>query len=299
MGKKLMEVIELKKGLKTSKATIKLLDTGFSQLTRKIGSDPGADYTTIEDGDILSKEVLVSLNQKQLELKARYETLISAYNTWINNNKIKITGLTNFSYNFTALTDYSSGYEAGITPADYYMLTEIVNAEKELYELGNFWYLNHLEENIELIKTWSKTQNYGSTTSKVIGYFETFWGRTPYCISCNISEVTYSNVGGGDDKVYVHATNLQNIPDGSTAKFTIRASYEAGSHDDSYTVYEYGYMYIKRTVIDNDSYYTCTATKGTLKDHGYISGYERTGATATHFDTESPTLEWLNNRTYL
>ena len=299
MGKKLMEVIELKKGLKTSKATIKLLDTGFSQLTRKIGSNPGADYTTIEDGDILSKEVLVSLNQKQLELKARYETLISDYNTFINAKKSKITDLSSFEYNFTALTDYSSGYEAGTTPADYYMLTEIVNAEKELYELGSFWYLNHLKENIELIKTWSKNKNYLSTTSKVIGFFETMYNYNPRAGTPSISGVTVQNVSSSSDKVTVKVGGLGNIPVGSTCTITIYAEYDPDPYEFGDERTERGYMYIKRVAIDNDSYLVCWADKGTLKDHGYISGYERTGATATHFETSTPTLEWLKDRIIL
>jgi hypothetical protein len=299
VGKKLMEVTELKKKLKTGRATLTLLDTSFSQLTRKITSNTGADYTTAAAGDPLSKELIVSLNEAQIALKERYETLFSDYNTWIISKQSKMSDLDTFDYEFSSVYDYSSGYTADYTSADYYMLTSIVNAEKELYEAGNYWFMNNLESNIDVVKEWSKTQNYGSSTSKVIGYFETYWGRVPLCTSCSVTGVSWSNVGGGDDKVWVHAWNLQNIPNGTTATFTIHASYWQGSDENGSEQNEYGYMYIKRTVIDGDSYYTCSATKGTLKDHGRIDSYVRTGTSATHFDTDTPSFSWLNSRTIL
>ena len=292
-----MEITELKKKLKTGRASLTLLDTSFSQLTRKITSETGADYTTAAAGDPLSKELIVSLNEAQIALKERYEILFSEYNAWITEKQTDIPDLETFDYEFSAIYDYSSGYEADSTSADYYMLTSIVNAEKELYEAGNYWFMNNLESNIDVIKEWSKTQNYLSTTSAVIGYFETYWNRYPSAISCSVSGVSYSN-NTSSDKVYVTVTGLENIPDGTTCKITIRASYESGSHDDLTTVYEYGYMYIKRTVIDNDSYLTCWADKGDLDDRGNISGYTRTGDTATHFDTDTPSFSWLQERTY-
>lgn len=293
-----MEITEFKKKLKSGQASIKLLDTGFSQLTRKITSDPGASYLTAEAADPFSKELIVSLNAAQLALKARYQTLFSAYNTWVIGKQASMPNLETFGYEFSAVEDHSNGYEANVTSADYYMLTSIINAEKELYEAGNYWFMNNLESNIDVIKEWSKTQNYGSTTSKVIGYFETGWDRVPLCYSCSVSGVSWSNVGGGDDKVWVHAWNLHNIPNGATATFEIEASYWTGSQDEGSEVIEKGYMYIKRTVIDGDSYYTCWATKGGLKDHGRIDSYVRTGLTATHFDTDTPSFSWLQERTY-
>ena len=294
-----MEITEFKKKLKTGRATLTLLDTSFSQLTRKITSDTGADYATAVAGDPLSKELIVSLNEDQIALKERYKTLFSDYNTWIIEKQSDITGLDTFDYQFSSIHDYSSDCVADTTSADYYMFTSIVNAEKELYEAGNYWFINNMRANIEVVKEWSKTQNYGSTTSKVIGYFETYWNRVPLCYSCSVSGVSWSNVGGGDDKVWVHAWNLHNIPDGTTATFTIVASYWQGSDENGYEVVEKGYMYIKRTVIDGDSYYTCWATKGSLKDHGRIDSYVRTETSATHFDTDTPSFSWLNSRTIL
>jgi len=292
-----MEITELKKKLKTGRASLTLLDTSFSQLTRKITSESGAGYTTAAAGDPISKELIVSLNEAQIALKERYETLFSDYNTWIEEKQSDMEDLDTFDYEFSSIYDYSSGYTADYTSADYYMLTSIVNAEKELYEAGNYWFMNNLESNIEVIKEWSKTQNYLSTTSAVIGYFETFWNRYPEAISCNVSGVSYSN-SSSSDKVYVTVTGLENIPDGTTCKITIKAEYTYTQSHETYTAQEYGYMYIKRTVIDNDSYLTCWADKGDLDDHGYISGYTRTGDTATHFDTDTPSFSWLKERTY-
>ena len=298
-----MEITEFKKKLNTGRATLTLLDTSFSQLTRKITSDTGADYTTVVAGDPLSKELIVSLNEDQIALKERYKTLFSDYNTWIIEKQSDITGLDTFDYHFSSIYDYSSDYVADTTSADYYMFTRIINAEKELYEAGNYWFMNNMRANIEVIKEWSKTRNYGSTTSEVMGYFETYWNRNPRAVSSSVPGVTFSNNPGSSDKVVVTVSGLENIPVGETCTITIKASYSVttGGKDDRETNYytEYGYMYIKRVKIDNDSYYECTATKGSLKDHGYISGYKRTGNESTHFDTDTPTFAWLEGRTYL
>lgn len=305
MGKKLMEIIELKKKLKTGKASIKLLDTGFSQLTRKIGSETGADYLTIADGDILSKEALVSLNQKQLELKGRYETIISAYNSWIDGKKSDITGLSNFTYNFSAVTDYSSGYEAGITSADYYMLTEIVNAEKELYELGNFWFLNHLKDNIEIIKEWSKTKNYLSTVDYISVFGETQRGVKNWKVMSKTHSVTVTFVSTSSDKINFRVSDLDQITEGETCTITLGAKVEETAHLDdggsySYSYYEQAYMYITRTALTGgDSTFSTSYNKGGFDDHLYQTGISYNGNTATHFDTDSPSFPWLQGRTYL
>ena len=295
-----MEITEFKKKLKSGQASIKLLDTGFSQLTRKITSDPGANYLTAVAADPLSKEVIVSLNQAQLDLRSRYETLFSAYNTWVIGKQASMPNLETFDYEFSAVEDYSGGYEPDITSADYYMLTSIINAEKELYEAGNYWFMNNLESNIDVVKEWSKNRNYGSTTSKVIGYFETGWNKYPGATwPTNPYGLTITNVPGSSDKVWVHVGGLETIPDGVTVTIKVVASYETGPNDDQYTVYEYAYMYIKRNVIDGDSYLTCWASKGDFHDHGRIDSYVRTGNSATHFNTVTPSFSWLNNRTYI
>lgn len=299
MGKKLMEITEFTKKLKTGRATLKLLDTGFSQLTRKITSNPGASYLTAQAGDPLSKELIVSLNEAQIALKERYETFFSNYNTWITDNSSKVTTLEGFEYSFSMVYDYSSGYEAGVTSADYYMLTSIVNAEKELYEAGNYWFMNNLESNIDVVKEWSKTQNYSSTTSKVIGYFETGWNKYPGAWTNNSYGLTITNVPSSSDKVWVHVTGMENIQNGVTATIKIEASWEGGSDENPTINYEYAYMYIKRTVIDGDSYLTCWASQGDFDDQGRIDSYVRTGTSATHFDTDTPSFSWLKNRTYI
>lgn len=93
---KLMEVIEKNPNFKTGTASLKLLDTTFTQLTRKIGSNPEANFKTAKAGDILSKEILTSLNQEQLLLKDKLILWQNAYNNWIDSIKNKITTAEHF-----------------------------------------------------------------------------------------------------------------------------------------------------------------------------------------------------------
>lgn len=66
---KLMEIIDKSPDFKNGTCSFKFLDTTFNQLTRKIGSKEGANFTTAKVGDILSKELLQTLNTKQIALK--------------------------------------------------------------------------------------------------------------------------------------------------------------------------------------------------------------------------------------
>jgi hypothetical protein len=298
MGKKLMEITDFKKKLKTSRATLTLLDTSFTQLTRKITSDPGASYLTAAAGDPLSKELIVSLNEAQIALKERYEILFSEYNAWITEKQTDIPDLETFDYEFSAIYDYSSGYEADSTSADYYMLTSIVNAEKELYEAGNYWFMNNLESNLEVIKEWSKSQYYLSNMSYIEGFFETGYSRSwTYSKSHGI---TVSFNVSGSDKVTIKASNLGVIPDGETCTIKVTASYttESGSGENNYEHYEYGYLYIKRTEIEGDSFIKTWAAKDGLDDHAYVKSVPLSGDSAAHFDTDTPSFSWLQERIY-
>ena len=66
---KLMEVIEKNPDFKNGTVSLRLLDTTFTQLTRKIGSEANADYKTSSPKQVLIKEILQSLNRDQLALK--------------------------------------------------------------------------------------------------------------------------------------------------------------------------------------------------------------------------------------
>lgn len=117
---KLMEIIEKIPNFRDGTVSMKMLDTTFSQLTRKIGTEVEADYKTATTGQILSKELLQSLNKDQIALKDRLEAWKQAYNVYIDSIKSIITEAVNFNYNFSSAVDYTSKYEAGKTLADYY-----------------------------------------------------------------------------------------------------------------------------------------------------------------------------------
>lgn len=310
-----MEITEFKKKLKTGRASIKLLDTGFSQLTRKITSSTGANYTTVGEGDSLSKEAIVSLNTAQLSLKTRYENLFSAYNSWINGKISKIPALDTFDYEFSAIEDYSSGYEAGITSADYYILTSIVNAEKELYEAGNYWFLNNLKANIEDIKEWSKTQMYGSCVESAISKeFESDTSLVWEITSSPSGSVGMSIYPDTDqhDKKYIKFTNLTSLSVGETASGTIRGEKtveagETGSGNSKYfTWYATASWSVSRVAMftgdtEGKIVFGSHTFDGNADDSingsAYVSEY--TGVTSPYFDTDSPSFEWLNSRIIL
>ena len=298
MGKKMMEITEFTKDLKNRKASLKLLDTNFTQLIRKITTDPGADYVTAAASDPLSKEVLVSLCTAQLALKTRLQNLFSAYNTWITANVGTIPALENFSYTFTSAVDWASALVADETLADYNLLKKIVDPEKELYESGQYWYLNHLEANIESIKTWSMNRKYQSVMDYVTAAFSTgSWSMyQDWSVVSTINGVTCSIVSGGDGHSYCtfKVDGIENIPTGTTAVATIKCYYWDFQYDRWRTAY--GYINLQNTEIDNDGSVVVTATKGDYMNSCSVSSYAYNGQNAAHFDTESPTYTWLNSR---
>lgn len=178
---KLMEIIEKVPNFRDGTVSMKMLDTTFSQLTRKIGTEVGADYKTATTGQLLSKELLQSLNKDQIALKDRLEAWKQAYNVYIDSIKPIITEAVNFNYNFSSAIDYTSKYEAGKTLADYYLLTEVVNAEKELYEFINYWGKNHMTDLLNKMKEWSKTRVYGSSLKEIKVSYHTSGGGSFTC----------------------------------------------------------------------------------------------------------------------
>lgn len=218
---KLMEIIEKNPNFEKGTVTLKLLDTNFTQLTRKIGSDPtNYHYLNAKPETMLSKQLLVSLNQDQLKM-------ITLLNRWLNavNNQIDIYNktmgnLSHFVYNFTSLIDYSSKYVPNQTLADYYLLTEFVNAEKEMYEFGRFWGAKHIYETGQKMKEWSKNRDYGSCVGSIYCQYEI---RDGYNYNWSISKNTHNlNVnigheGGRSDFCDMTVSGLDKIPVGETA----------------------------------------------------------------------------------
>lgn len=297
---KLMEIIEKNPNFKNGTTSLKLLDTTFTQLTRKIGSNPGANFKTAKAGDILSKELLVSLNQEQLSLKDKLLLWKDAYNEWINSKKSKVTTLSNFEYEFSSLVDYSDKYIPGTTLADYYLLTEFINAEKELYEFGHYWGKNHMLDNLNLIKEWSKTQVYGSCLKTIYMIWDINFGSSrKWRILDNgqISDLEVTLHVNPDDKGHLYVSGLQNIKIGETRSIvtqTTRYNYEGYVSG--------GTLNITRNSLGKDSddgYFTFTAIKTGLDVELWPRAEEWTGKHSPHFDNDNPTLPWLKNRVFL
>lgn len=290
---KLMEVIEKSPNFKKGTVSMKLLDTTFSQLTRKIGSQAGVNYKIVRAGQMLSKELLQSLNRDQLALKDKLLKWQQAYNAYIDSIKSIITDATHFDYVFTSLIDYSSKYVPNKTLADYYLFAEFVNAEKELYEFGHYWGREHMKNLLLKMKEWSKTKLYGASVGEVALEFETRSTRTDWTITQKAGLIVKTGSGGDThrhDKVWLYISGLQNIKIGESK--IVKVDADTGG---------FGAITITRNSLKCDS---------ELKDDGYFifkawhSGLadgvrsaprvtQWTGEGSPHFDIKNPTLQIL------
>ncbi|MEJ6466655.1 hypothetical protein [Fusobacterium ulcerans] len=304
---KLMEIIEKSPDFEKGTATLRFLDTTFSQLTRKIGSKTGADFKTAKARDALSKELLISLNKEQLLLKDKLILWQQSYNAWINSIKGKITGATNFEYNFTSLIDYSSKYVVNKTLADYYLLTEVINAEKELYEFGHYWGRNHMVNIQNQMKEWSKTKLYGSSVDTIELEYEVgssgFW-ELQDTAGLNVVLDGYNR----HDKRWLSISGLEKIKIGETKTIRIKAT--AGAYNGK--AYALCYFSIKKNTLNSnydDGYFVLNAW-GTSHggDNWEIPVYyfdkvrtwprvkKWTGKSSPHFDTDNISLAWIKSR---
>jgi len=291
---KIMEITSIKKDFKNNKAQLELSDTSFSSFSKVFKSVPGQTVDNLASGQYLGYEAAHDLYAKQ---KAVFDKLVAAkatINAWstANSNLYGRGTVPAFSPGLS-LEDYTADFFEG-TPANWRALTTLINPELTLYKYTKYFETHFLTVQ-NYLKEWSKNRNYGSTTQSVLGFFESNSDSQPRAFSSTVPGVTFSN-NTSSDKVTVTVSGLNNIPDGVTCKITIYAYHDSNPFDDRDGKDQYGYMYIKRNVIDNDSYLTCWAEKGSLADNGYISGYVRTGASATHFDATTPTWAWLNSR---
>lgn len=316
---KLMEIINKNQNLKNGTITLKFLDTSFTQLTRKLGSLLGANFKTLEANDILSKEALVSLNQEQLLFKPKLLKWKDSYNAYLEILRQKgISGLTDFEYNFSSLIDYSSKYEQGKTLVDYYLLQEIVNAEKEMYEFGHFWGRNHIKQNASVMKEWSKKRNYGSTVGMVQTNFELRNDTTVQSVTGNTYGITVNTEHyGRGDFVYLQVSNLSKIPPGTSS--TIKLGCRVLKKKSTY-YYANCYLKITRNLLgdslNDDGYFSFKAwgngdsyNEGS-HDDGYITvtAFDKvreqpkiktyTGNGSPYFDTDDNnfSLPWLKSR---
>ena len=300
---KLMEVIEKSPNFKKGTVSMKLLDTTFSQLTRKIGSQPGKLFQTVETGDMLSKEVLQSLNAYQLALKERLILWQQAYNTYIDSIKSKITDATHFNYTFTSLVDYTSKYVANKTLADYYLLTEFVNAEKELYEFGHYWGKNHMINLLSQMKEWSKTRWYGSCVGEVAVEYETFHNYHGWKIleTADLEVKINKQPDDSHDKCWLYVSELQKIKINETKIIKIQCFDRRGNSNNS-TGVGYGYLQITRKSLNvtfditDDGYFEFKAWGEHIdKVRSAPRATKWTGIGSPYFDIAKPTLQIMKN----
>lgn len=287
---KLMEIIEKNPDFKKGTVSMRMLDTTFSQLTRKIGSQAGVNYKTAAKGQMLSKELLQSLNRDQLALKEKLLKWQQAYNAYIDSIKSKITEATHFDYVFTSLIDYTSKYVPNKTLADYYLFAEFVNAEKELYEFGHYWGREHMRDLLFKMKEWSKRKNYGSCVGEVAVEFETRSTSTNWTISQKEGLIVRTDSGGDThrhDKVWLYISGLQDMKIEERRVVRVRA--DTGGN---------GYLVIARNSLhasaglNDDGYFTFTPGHTGLADG--VRSWPRvtkwTEIGSPYFDIEKPTL---------
>ncbi|MCF2611647.1 hypothetical protein [Fusobacterium perfoetens] len=227
---KLMEIIEKNPNFEKGTVTLKLLDTNFTQLTRKIGNNPtNYHYLNAKPETMLSKQLLVSLNQDQLKMIALLNRWLNAVNNQIDIYNKTMGNLSHFIYNFTSLIDYSSKYVPNQTLADYYLLTEFVNAEKEMYEFGRFWGAKHIYETGQKMKEWSKNRDYGSCVGSIYCQYEIRDGwdyKWQLYQNTHNLDVKIEHEGGRPDFCDMTVSGLTKIPVGETAVVIARADWK-------------------------------------------------------------------------
>lgn len=303
---KLMEIIDKSPDFKNGTCSFKLLDTTFNQLTRKIGSKEGANFTTAKAGDILSKELLQTLNTKQIALKDKVLKWQDEINKWVtdkNTNKNINANLMN--YIFTSVVDYTSKYVPGETLADYYLLSEVVSAEKELYEFTSYYTTQYIIYLQNILKEWSKDKLYFSCIKKVYGTVYFNFDIEEWKLTDAAGLVTTTE-GGGKART-IRVSGFENMKLGEHKRVTYYAYYSTSSNPQ--VIYK-GYVYfnIKRTALGSqkddgkfDFWLSSWAGKGLVSHYSEMKVEEYTGKHSPHFDAEPKDLNinWVKTRVLL
>lgn len=303
---KLMEIIDKSPDFKNGTCSFKFLDTTFNQLTRKIGSKEGANFTTAKAGDILSKELLQTLNTKQIALKNKVLKWQDEINKWVtdkNTNKNINANLMN--YIFTSVVDYTSKYIPGETLADYYLLSEVVSAEKELYEFTSYYTTQYIIYLQNILKEWSKDKLYFSCIKKVYGTVYFNFDIEEWKLTDAAGLVTTTE-GGGKART-IRVSGFENMKLGEHKRVTYYAYYSTSSNPQ--VIYK-GYVYfnIKRTALGSqkddgkfDFWLSSWAGKGLVSHYSEMKVEEYTGKHSPHFDAEPKDLNinWVKTRVLL
>lgn len=303
---KLMEIIDKSPDFKNGTCSFKFLDTTFNQLTRKIGSKEGANFTTAKVGNILSKELLQTLNTKQIALKNKVLKWQDEINKWVtdkNTNKNINANLMN--YIFTSVVDYTSKYVPGETLADYYLLSEVVSAEKELYEFTSYYTTQYIIYLQNILKEWSKDKLYFSCIKKVYGTVYFNFDIEEWKLTDAAGLVTTTE-GGGKART-IRVSGFENMKLGEHKRVTYYAYYSTSSNPQ--VIYK-GYVYfnIKRTALGSqkddgkfDFWLSSWAGKGLVSHYSEMKVEEYTGKHSPHFDAEPKDLNinWVKTRVLL
>lgn len=303
---KLMEIIDKSPDFKNGTCSFKFLDTTFNQLTRKIGSKEGANFTTAKAGDILSKELLQTLNTKQIALKDKVLKWQDEINKWVtdkNTNKNINANLMN--YIFTSVVDYTSKYIPGETLANYYLLSEVVSAEKELYEFTSYYTTQYIIYLQNILKEWSKDKLYFSCIKKVYGTVYFNFDIEEWKLTDAAGLVTTTE-GGGKART-IRVSGFENMKLGEHKRVTYYAYYSTSSNPQ--VIYK-GYVYfnIKRTALGSqkddgkfDFWLSSWAGKGLVSHYSEMKVEEYTGKHSPHFDAEPKDLNinWVKTRVLL
>lgn len=303
---KLMEIIDKSPDFKNGTCSFKFLDTTFNQLTRKIGSKEGANFTTAKAGDILSKELLQTLNTKQIALKDKVLKWQDEINKWVtdkNTNKNINANLMN--YIFTSVVDYTSKYIPGETLADYYLLSEVVSAEKKLYEFTSYYTTQYIIYLQNILKEWSKDKLYFSCIKKVYGTVYFNFDIEEWKLTDAAGLVTTTE-GGGKART-IRVSGFENMKLGEHKRVTYYAYYSTSSNPQ--VIYK-GYVYfnIKRTALGSqkddgkfDFWLSSWAGKGLVSHYSEMKVEEYTGKHSPHFDAEPKDLNinWVKTRVLL
>lgn len=303
---KLMEIIDKSPDFKNGTCSFKFLDTTFNQLTRKIGSKEGANFTTAKAGDILSKELLQTLNTKQIVLKDKVLKWQDEINKWVTNkNTNKNINANLMNYIFTSVVDYTSKYIPGETLADYYLLSEVVSAEKELYEFTSYYTTQYIIYLQNILKEWSKDKLYFSCIKKVYGTVYFNFDIEEWKLTDAAGLVTTTE-GGGKART-IRVSGFENMKLGEHKRVTYYAYYSTSSNPQ--VIYK-GYVYfnIKRTALGSqkddgkfDFWLSSWAGKGLVSHYSEMKVEEYTGKHSPHFDAEPKDLNinWVKTRVLL
>ncbi|MGL5963524.1 MAG: hypothetical protein ACRCZ2_03875 [Fusobacteriaceae bacterium] len=299
---RIMQVIEKKTDFGKGTADLKLYQTGFATLTKLITSVPGQTVDNATAGQDVGYQFFHDLNNKQLAVKSYLEARFpKKYNDILTAIKAKGPQTNAFSYVWKSCVDYKGQIVAG-DKADYKLLQKLVNAEKELYDY-RFYAQDHMFNNLNIMREWSKNRKYGSTTAWVESdVIEMRFNSGSKWENYNTSHpgITCEIVGGGD-KAFVRIHGVSNIPLGGKGWVQIKYT----------NVGDVCYIKMdiwrnKLNVANDDGYFTMPNldpnfelnTKVFDKMQGSKGGeYANNGNSSPHFDKPATiNAKWLQDR---